>query len=629
MIAPNTLFSVLIGGLTIVAISIVASMILFTWEGFDLDYMRPWSVYSYLFEYWDNDRVRNRSFISVTTPIVLATLLFAMGPIYRPKNIFGDAHFAKRHEMAKAGLFKKKGVLLGRAFGKYVCSDTDTHTLLIGPPRAGKGTGIVVPNCLNWDGSLVVLDLKGENHRVTSGYRASRGHQVYYWAPMSKTERSFRYNPLDQISASPVHQITDVQVIASMLIDVSDKDPMWGQEARALFTGATLYVLQNRPQKTLGEVYRFVTSTSDLPKLCEEVLEHTKGLSSEVKSALSSFAGKAPKEAAGVRSTMQASLRLFENPVVDAATSASDFRIADLRRKNMSIYVGISTAQLETAAPLLRLFFQQVMAIMSDREPQSDEPHKVLIVMDEFASLGAMSSIISAFTLLASYNVRILAVLQGLSWLDRIYGKDTREGLFACCGHQIIMATNDETTTAYVSNALGERTVTSQSVTRRAFSMEKYYPSRNTSTIARPLLSKDQVRRLDRKKQILLTENHGPSLVRKTAYYKDKHLKKRLLAPSFVPALDLSSYGSTRTPFLTSKHEDQHDNSKIDQETTAATETASKTRSAAPPATRKAPAQKQSQFFTLLRHEMESNPALSELPQELDALEDVDLSKLE
>ncbi|MCH9752056.1 MAG: hypothetical protein K0U61_07530, partial [Alphaproteobacteria bacterium] len=61
MIAPNTLFSVLIGGLTIVAISIVASMILFTWEGFDLDYMRPWSVYSYLFEYWDNDRVRNRS----------------------------------------------------------------------------------------------------------------------------------------------------------------------------------------------------------------------------------------------------------------------------------------------------------------------------------------------------------------------------------------------------------------------------------------------------------------------------------------------------------------------------------------------------------------------------------------
>ncbi|MEL6729370.1 MAG: type IV secretory system conjugative DNA transfer family protein [Pseudomonadota bacterium] len=630
MTSPGLVFNALIGILALVAVSIVASLIFFTWEGFDVDYMRPWSVYTYLFEYWEIERVRNRALISLTAPIVLAVIMFAMGPIYKPKAVFGDAHFANHREMMNAGLFKQRGVLLGRAHGKYICSDANTHTLLIGPPRAGKGTGVVVPNCLNWHGSLVVLDLKGENHRVTSGFRAQHGSKVYYWAPMSKKSRSFRYNPLDQISPNPIHQITDVQTIASMLIDVSDKDPMWGQEARSLFTGAALYVLQNRETKTLGEVYRFVTSTADLPALCQKILDNTQGLTTEVISSLGSFAGKAPKEAAGVRSTMQASLRLFENPVVDAATSASDFRIEDLRRKQMSIYVGVTTAQLETAAPLLRLFFQQVMSIMSDTEPGPGEPHEVLMVMDEFASLGAMNSIVSAFTLLASYNVRILAVLQGLSWLDRIYGKDTREGLIACCGHQIIMTTNDETTSNYASQALGERTVTNDSVTRRAFSFEKYYPSKNTSAIARPLMTKDQVRKLDKKKQILLTEGHVPALVKKIVYYKDRLFKKRLAPPAPVPPLDLSNYNKPLAPFGTANPGDAAEGS-LDPNTTpqSASGTASSAHQDAPDSDTSSLDAAQGQFFELLRHEMATNPALAELSDEVAALESVSLSELD
>ena len=68
---------------------------------------------------------------------------------------------------------------------------------------------------------------------------------------------------------------------------------------------------------------------------------------------------KARKERSSVRSSLTAALNLRANPVIDAATSASDFNVANLRRTPMSIYVGVKQNQLDTLAPILGLFFQQ------------------------------------------------------------------------------------------------------------------------------------------------------------------------------------------------------------------------------------------------------------------------------
>ena len=135
------------------------------------------------------------------------------------------------------------------------------------------------------------------------------------------------------------------------------------------------------------------------------------------------------------------------------------------------------------------------------------------MLLDEFPSIGPISAVVSAFTLLAGYGVRVLAVAQGLSWLDRTYGHDTRDGIISCCGHQIFMATNDDTTSQYVSKALGERTVSNQSVTKRPFAMTQSTPSKNVSVIGRPLMTPEAIRRLDTTKQIIIREGHRPCLL--------------------------------------------------------------------------------------------------------------------
>jgi len=64
--------------------------------------------------------------------------------------------------------------------------------------------------------------------------------------------------------------------------------------------------------------------------------------------------------------------------VIDAATSASDFNLADLRRRPTTIYVAVSLDQLPSVARLLNLFFQQAISLLAERRPGADEPHPVL-----------------------------------------------------------------------------------------------------------------------------------------------------------------------------------------------------------------------------------------------------------
>jgi len=100
---------------------------------------------------------------------VLTTCLYlaAEAP---PGEPHGDARWAKRHEIAKAGLLDPSGVILGklsgpRWFGSFIRSTRDKYcnTLLVAPPGGGKGVGVVIPTLLTWPGSAVVLDIKGEN----------------------------------------------------------------------------------------------------------------------------------------------------------------------------------------------------------------------------------------------------------------------------------------------------------------------------------------------------------------------------------------------------------------------------------------------------------------------------------
>ena len=99
----------------------------------------------------------------------------------------------------------------------------NTHWRWLDKPNTaiGKTTGFVIPNLLTWEGSAVVLDVKGENFEATARHRRKQGDKIFRFAPTDfEDRRTHRYNPLLRISElkDPAQQQMELQLLASLFL---------------------------------------------------------------------------------------------------------------------------------------------------------------------------------------------------------------------------------------------------------------------------------------------------------------------------------------------------------------------------------------------------------------------------
>ena len=120
--------------------------------------------------------------------------------------------------MATAGHLNSKNLLI------FAGSE---HLLLTAPTRSGKGVGVVQPALLTWEGSAVTLDMKGENHRKTAGYRHECGQRVIVFDPVEPEGKTHRWNPLAYVRRGTLFQVDDLQRIAAFLYPPNDKNPFF------------------------------------------------------------------------------------------------------------------------------------------------------------------------------------------------------------------------------------------------------------------------------------------------------------------------------------------------------------------------------------------------------------------
>jgi type IV secretion system protein VirD4 len=150
---------------------------------------------------------------------------------------FGTTHWQTRREMKRNGFFGKPGTgfVIGKlgkpgARAPFLCSKTFPHALIVAPTGRGKTTGFVIPNLLTWQGSAVVLDVKGECYEATARHRAAQGDRVYRFAPTDwETRRTHRYNPLLRIYElkDPARQQMELQLLATLFLQ-NDNDRVQG-----------------------------------------------------------------------------------------------------------------------------------------------------------------------------------------------------------------------------------------------------------------------------------------------------------------------------------------------------------------------------------------------------------------
>ena len=149
------------------------------------------------------------------------------------------------------------GIVLGLYGGRYLRHGGPEHVMLFAPTRSGKGVGLVVPTLLTWTTSVLVHDLKGENYRLTAGWRGTFSRVIVF----DPTDiDSLRYNPLLEVRRG-LNEVRNVQTIADILVDPEgalERRSHWEKTAHALLVGVILHVLYAEPEKTLAQVALFL-----------------------------------------------------------------------------------------------------------------------------------------------------------------------------------------------------------------------------------------------------------------------------------------------------------------------------------------------------------------------------------
>ena len=533
---------------TLIALAI-ASMIGWLILGLPVAAFDPLKMPQFVW-YYRGDRQVVRAMVGglIGGGLLLAGLIYALWA--RSAPLHGAARFARESEIKRHGFRARSGIIVGRKGGRFLTFGGSEHVIVEAPTRSGKGTGIVIPNLLTWGGSVVVLDVKRENYDASAGFRAHYGQAVYLFNPTDREGRTARYNPLAYINHDdPQDVIIELQKIATMLFVAPDHgEAFWANGARTGFVGVGAWLAETSDEPlTMGAIYRHLTTSDARGFFKKELANPRLNLSVGCRTALADFAGGSDNSFADIKKTITNVLGLWLNPLVDAATSASDFDLRQLRKAHMSIYLGVSPDELDRIAPLYNLLFQQLIDLNVRELSDENSAVPVLVILDEFARLGRASVIASAFSYVAGYGIRLLPVIQSRSQLRGVYGEYVADEIVANCGVEVAFTPKE----LRVANDLSERLgyVGQDSVTR-SLTINGLLANRSKSISEqrRALLLPQELMQFPTDKLILLRGGIPPIIGTKIAYFSSRFFKSRAFPVPQVPAILKPTPGADALP---------------------------------------------------------------------------------
>ncbi len=522
----------------------------------------PWKIISWTLNWYDQNPSLFIGCGSVgvcVAGILLLFLTMALSRMMDPGTdyLHGSARWADKKDIKRANLFVNDGVYVGGwedAKGRlhYLRHNGSEHILCIAPTRSGKGVCLVIPTLLTWMHSCVITDLKGELWAYTAGWRSKHaGNKVLLFEPAAE-KGSIGWNPMEEIRLGTAYEISDAQNLATMIVDPDGRglNDHWQKTSQALFVGCILHLLYKaqwdpRVDASLAGVDAMLAnptqSTDDVWKEMK-TFGHYSGKEEDQNNAHPAVAKSAQdmidrpeKERGSVLSTAKSYLALFRDPVVATNTRKSGFKIKDIvntEGQAVSLYIVTQPADKTRLRPLVRILVNMICRVLADkmtfekteakpfscreriarllhgqsirpqgasRRAKSGNKHKLLMMMDEFPSLGKLEIVQESLAFLAGYGIRFYLICQDLSQLrsEEIgYGKD--EAISSNCHIQNAFQPNKLETAEYLSKLTGTTTVVKEQITVSGRRMDAILGnvSRSLQEVSRPLMTPDECMRM-------------------------------------------------------------------------------------------------------------------------------------
>ena len=549
----------------------------------------PWAIFSWYGQWGEMYQahfIQAGSYGLIVTSLLLLVIVVVnqvrVNSSKQSATLYGSARWAEKSDIEAAGLlppkqswFKKRErnndyIYVGAWEDKkgniyYLKHNGAEHVLCYAPTRSGKGVGLVIPTLLSWGQSAVVTDLKGELWSLTAGWRQQYAYnKVIRFEPAAQSG-SACWNPLDEIRLDSGYEVGDVQNLATLIVDPDGRglNDHWQKTAQSLLVGLILHVLYKAKNEfstaTLSGVDDLLTDPdNDIGGVWAVMVSypHKNGEPHPVvRASARDMADRPPEEAGSVLSSVKSYLSLYRDPAVNKNIGRSDFRIRDLMNydKPVSLYIVTHPNDKTRLRPLIRILLNMIVRLLADKvefnegRPVQNFKHRLLLMLDEFPSLGKLEIFQESLAFLAGYGIKAYLICQDVNQLkSREIGYGHDEAITSNSHIQVAFAPNRIETAEHLSKLTGQTTVIKEQISTsgsRTGMMHKNV-TRTIQETQRPLMTPDECMRMPGAKKnqrgeiveagdmIIYVAGYPAIYGRQPLYFEDEAFSARAALPA-------------------------------------------------------------------------------------------------
>ncbi|WP_250277593.1 VirD4-like conjugal transfer protein, CD1115 family [[Clostridium] colinum] len=418
--------------------------------------------------------------------------------------------------------FEKGGISLGlckeNGKEKIYYNDDDTHSIILGATRSGKGRTVLLQT-IGIQGlageNMILSDPKGELFCYTNEFLKNLGYEVIaldFEEPEKSNSYNFLQNVIDYVNEGDMTRAIDsVEDIVDMLVQKGSNEPIWENGEKSILAFAILLIVienKDKPEyQNLTNVYNFLSKmcisdeNGKIP-LNKYIQELPDDHPAKMKASISLVA---PEKTRGSFFTSALStLRLFASPFIYEMSKQTDFNINDSSKKR-AIFI-ILPDQKQTYNSLAGLFISQYYnSLIKNAKANGNRlERRVNFNLDEFGNYPAINGMESKMTVSAGYGIRFNLFIQSFAQLKSVYDEDVARVLKDNAETLIYLRSKDTETLREVSERLGTYTVLNVTESNGKGSFTS-----STSYVERPLLNYKEVEKIKRPNTLVLKDGEN------------------------------------------------------------------------------------------------------------------------
>ncbi|MGA8724918.1 MAG: type IV secretory system conjugative DNA transfer family protein [Acidimicrobiales bacterium] len=323
--------------------------------------------------------------------------------------------------MFEATFAADRGVYLGHDIRGWCHASPQQSVMVLGPPRSGKTTSLIIPNVLASPGAVISTSTKPDVLDATIGARSRLGRCLLF-DPTGTTETNARLEPLRWSPLQSCFEWTGSLATARALVEVGTgggagglsraEHSHWTERAQALL--APLLHAASLANCDMRTVLTWVDRRKALP--AQQILAAEGGPEAELpRNLLDGIVATEERELSGIWSTASGALAGFRSEHALESTRAPDFDPYRFVRSTDTVYVAAPAHRQALVAPMVVGLVNDVRFATFAREAAGTADRPVLLALDELANIAPIPDLPSMVSEGGGQGLVTLACFQDLS----------------------------------------------------------------------------------------------------------------------------------------------------------------------------------------------------------------------